>query len=97
MAQMVDGIPIEFGHRDVRLRIRPNGGIGISDGRGRAHNLRVDRWPVLRGRDHTVLRMRRVQSRSEPTTHCPGTWTPTRSDLATPPRRLTIATGRSTS
>lgn len=57
----VDGLPVDLGHKDVRLRIRPNGYIGITNGRGRRQHLRVDRWPVLRGRDHAMIQMRRVE------------------------------------
>lgn len=55
------GIPFDLGHKGIRFRIRPNGYISITDGKGRTHNFRVNRWPVLRGRDHAAIEIERVE------------------------------------
>jgi molecular chaperone DnaK (HSP70) len=59
--QKLSGIEVPLGHKGVRFRIRPNGHISVMDGRGKAHRFRVNRWPVLRGKDHAVIQMERVE------------------------------------
>lgn len=53
-------IEVDLGRKDIRFRIRPNGHISISDGRGRMQYFRVNRWPVLRGRDHAAIQIERL-------------------------------------
>jgi hypothetical protein len=60
------GIDVELGHADIRFRIYPNGVISISDGRGHARQFRVNRWPVLRGKDHAVIQMERYDAANRP-------------------------------
>lgn len=59
-----EAIDVPLGRRDIRFRIRPNGHISISDGRGRMQFFRVNRWPVLRGRDHAAIQIERLDQAS---------------------------------
>lgn len=54
-------IDIPLGHKEIRLRIRPNGHISVSDGKGRMQYFRVNRWPVLRGKDHAAIQIERLE------------------------------------
>lgn len=65
-AAMSAGIDISLGHADVRFRIYPDGVISITDGRGRHQQFRVNRWPVLRGKDHAVIQMERYDAANRP-------------------------------
>lgn len=56
------GIDVALGVKDIRFRIRPNGHISVADGRGRLHYFRVNRWPVLRGRDHAAIQIERLDA-----------------------------------
>lgn len=58
-------IEVPLGHRRVRFVIKPNGHISVMDGKGVHHQFRVDRWPVLRGKDHAVIQMERLSGAAE--------------------------------
>jgi molecular chaperone DnaK (HSP70) len=66
--QPMDGISLRLG-RNMMVKLYCNGQILIRDGGGRSYHLRVDRWPVMRGRDHAqlVLRSAEDQTRTPPT------------------------------
>lgn len=61
------GIPVQLGHEGVRFCIRPNGRITLTDGKGHQHMFRVDRWPVLRGRDHAFIQLEALNKQPAPT------------------------------
>lgn len=54
-------IDIALGHKDIRFKIRPNGHISVSDGKGKMQYFRVNRWPVLRGKDHAAIQFERLE------------------------------------
>lgn len=58
--QDVPGIPVPFGMHDVRLRMYPSGRVVLTDGKGKQHPLRINKWPVLRGKLHAVLEAERI-------------------------------------
>lgn len=55
------GIEVVLGRKEIRFRIRPNGYITVVDGKGRMQNFRVNRWPVLRGKDHAAIQIERLE------------------------------------
>ncbi|QWZ09236.1 Hsp70 family protein [Nocardioides panacis] len=56
------GMPVQFGHRDVMLRMYPNGRVVLCDGRGRQHPIKINKWPMLRGMNHAVLVAERISA-----------------------------------
>ncbi len=52
--ERMDGLSLRLG-RDLMVKLYCNGQILIQDGAGRAYHMRVDSWPVIRGRDHARL------------------------------------------
>jgi molecular chaperone DnaK (HSP70) len=48
----MDGLRVGFGSHEFSFKIYCGGQILISDGRGKRHAVRVDSWPVVRGKDH---------------------------------------------
>ncbi len=61
------GIRVELGHAGVRLRIKPNGGILIIDGKGKASRARVKKWPFVRGWDDTLIHLEREERQRDRT------------------------------
>ena len=59
------GLHVDFGHREVTLTLSTNGRISIFDGQGRQQVIRVEKWPVLRGRDHAVLVAKNLQEHAQ--------------------------------
>ncbi|MFC6083747.1 Hsp70 family protein [Sphaerisporangium aureirubrum] len=57
--KLVDGLPLRFGDQ-VLFRMYSDGRIIIKDGSGHSQYIRVDRWPVIRGRDFAELVLNRV-------------------------------------
>jgi hypothetical protein len=57
--QVSDGINLQLGH-DMVFKIYCNGRVVIHDGAKREWNLRVSRWPVVRGSDHAFLVLQKV-------------------------------------
>jgi Hsp70 protein len=53
--ECIHALRVDFGHRDVTLSLSTNGTISIFDGQGRHQLIRVEKWPVLRSRDHATL------------------------------------------
>jgi hypothetical protein len=49
--QQMDGIQVRFGSKGFSFKIYCGGQILITDGVGRQHSVRVDKWPVVKGRD----------------------------------------------
>lgn len=47
----LDGFEVPFGHHEVVFKLYCDGRINLTDGAGHDHDLRVDGWPVIRGRD----------------------------------------------
>jgi molecular chaperone DnaK (HSP70) len=65
------GLAVPFGHKRIALRLFPNGRIVVSDGTNRQQEIRVKRWPVLRGREHAVLVAERVSRQIRPVVETP--------------------------
>jgi molecular chaperone DnaK (HSP70) len=65
--QSVSGLSLNLGSK-MMFKLYCNGRVLIHDGKGRVYALRVDRWPVIRGRDFAelVLRSARGQGPSAP-------------------------------
>lgn len=55
--QNMDGLVLAFGNR-MDFKLYCDGRVLIRDGCGKALQMRVDRWPVIRGRDHAKLLLR---------------------------------------
>lgn len=66
--QVMDGVGLTFGH-NMGFKLYCDGRILIRHGSGKRVDMRVDRWPVLRGRDHAELVLRSVEEtiRTPPT------------------------------
>lgn len=45
--RVVDGLPVRFGHHEIRFALYTDGRIHITDGRGDDHELWIEGWPVL--------------------------------------------------
>ncbi|MEV7226954.1 Hsp70 family protein [Polymorphospora sp. NPDC051019] len=61
--QAMDGFRVRLG-RHLMVKLYCDGRILIRDGTGRAFDMRVDRWPVLRGRGAARLKLRSVAAGS---------------------------------
>lgn len=61
--QVMDGLGLTFG-RNMSFKLYCDGRILIRDGSGRRLHMKVDRWPVIRGRDHAQLVLRSAQNDS---------------------------------
>lgn len=59
-------IQVAFGHRAPAVTIRPDGRVSVIDGRDRRVAFRIPRWPVIRGADHAVLELMRVEAARQP-------------------------------
>ena len=59
------GLAVAFGHGEVVLTLSTNGRVLVRDGLGNLQALRVEKWPVLRGRDHALLRARNLEEASQ--------------------------------
>ena len=59
------GLAVAFGHGEVVLTLATNGRVSVRDGQGIVQVLRVEKWPVLRGRDHAVLRAKNLEAAGE--------------------------------
>ena len=59
-------VRIQFGHRPPLIRIYPNGLVRVSDGRSHAQAFRIPSWPVIRGADHALLALKRVEATGRP-------------------------------
>ncbi|MEE3922060.1 Hsp70 family protein [Micromonospora sp. BRA006-A] len=70
--QTMDGVSLTFG-RDMGFKLYCDGRILIRHGSGKRVHMRVDRWPVIRGRDHAQLVLRSAEE-AIPTPPTPGTW-----------------------
>jgi molecular chaperone DnaK (HSP70) len=63
VAITVDGrpeqrIPVQFGPHDLAFKIYCDGTVALTDGIGHQFQARVDRWPIIVGRDDEALRLR---------------------------------------
>ncbi|WBC08355.1 Hsp70 family protein [Micromonospora sp. WMMA1947] len=67
--QVMDGIGLTFG-RSMSFKLYCDGRILLRDGSGKRLDMKVDRWPVMRGRDHAQLVLRSAQ-RNSPTPPTP--------------------------
>ena len=63
--QAKDGINLRLG-RHLMLKLYCDGRILIREGDGRTFLLRVDRWPVIRGRDYAQLVLKSVEDEVPP-------------------------------
>ncbi|MGI5243251.1 Hsp70 family protein [Dactylosporangium sp. CA-139066] len=65
----MDGIALKFGTDKMAFKLYCDGRVHIRDAKGWDMQMRVERWPVIRGRDHAQLVLRRVEGEStiEPT------------------------------
>lgn len=59
-------VKVQFGHVQPAVTIRPNGVVGIQDGKRGYVAFRIPRWPVIRGADHAVLELRKVETARRP-------------------------------
>jgi hypothetical protein len=50
----MDGFQVRFGSRGFSFKIYCGGQILLTDGVGRQHSVRVDKWPVVRGHDFAM-------------------------------------------
>lgn len=65
--QQMDGIQVKFGSKGFSFKIYCGGQIIITDGVGRQHTVRVDKWPVVKGRNFAAkLLMSRTPEEPEP-------------------------------
>jgi molecular chaperone DnaK (HSP70) len=46
---VLEKLPVKFGHRDVTFRLYTDGRVIVMDGAGHSHTLRVEPWPVIEG------------------------------------------------
>lgn len=46
---VLEKLPVKFGHRDVTFRLYTDGRVILMDGAGHSHTLRVEPWPVIAG------------------------------------------------
>ncbi|WP_327040864.1 Hsp70 family protein [Micromonospora ureilytica] len=67
--QVMDGLRLNFGHKMI-FKLYCDGRILIQHGSGSRIQMRVDRWPVIRGRDHAQLVLRSAEE-SAPTPPTP--------------------------
>lgn len=59
--ETVEGIDFKFGHhQDAVFTIEPNGRVLLRDSAGYRHDLFIERWPVIRGRGHEAVRIRKA-------------------------------------
>ncbi|WP_144120863.1 Hsp70 family protein [Catellatospora sichuanensis] len=61
--QQMDGLSLRMG-RDMMVKLYCNGQVLVQDGTGQAYHLRVDSWPVIRGRDHARLVLSSLDSQA---------------------------------
>jgi hypothetical protein len=64
-------IPVGFGHYELWFKIHCDGKVSLTDGAGREFEARVDRWPVIQGRDDTELKLK---NETEPPPDPPTPW-----------------------
>jgi molecular chaperone DnaK (HSP70) len=57
----VDRLPVRFGHHELIFKIYCDGQLMLTDGMGKQTAMRVDRWPVIRGRDDAALELTKVK------------------------------------
>lgn len=69
--QPTSRIPIAFGVHDVVFKIYCDGTVSLLDGAGHQFVARVDRWPVVRGREDAQLQM---LAEAEPPADPPTAW-----------------------
>jgi len=63
----MDGLQVPFGSHEVEFKIYCDGELYLRDGRGRRYSMRVDRWPVIRGRDYAAkLLLQRLDELPDP-------------------------------
>ena len=60
------GIQVKFGSREMLFKLYCDGQILVRDGAGGTIHLRMDKWPVIRGRDHDQLMLQRVVGEALP-------------------------------
>jgi hypothetical protein len=46
---VLEKLPVKFGHRDVTFRLYTDGRVILMDGAGHSHTLRVEPWPMIAG------------------------------------------------
>jgi hypothetical protein len=65
----MDGLRVNFGRHEWMFKLYPDGRLIVRDGLGKVVQLRVDKWPVIRGRDHATLVLKRppTAASSQPT------------------------------
>jgi molecular chaperone DnaK (HSP70) len=61
----VDGLPVRFGLNEFMFSVYPDGRLLVRDGINRQSQLMVDKWPVIRGRDHATLVLRKAKPADE--------------------------------
>jgi hypothetical protein len=59
-------VRVPFGHVTPAVTIRPDGRVGIQDGRNTYVAFRIPRWPVIRGSDYAVLELQRIEAARRP-------------------------------
>ncbi|GGM27791.1 Hsp70 family protein [Dactylosporangium sucinum] len=67
----MDGITLKFGSSRMAFKLYCDGRVHIRDATGWDLQMRVERWPVIRGRDHAQLVLRSVEGES---TVAPTAW-----------------------
>jgi len=60
-------VKVQLGHVPPAVTIRPDGRVGIQDGRRHHVAFRIPRWPVIRGADYPILVLQRVENARRPT------------------------------
>jgi molecular chaperone DnaK (HSP70) len=60
------GLQVRFGSGEMLFKLYCNGRILVRDGTGLDMHMRVDRWPVIRGRDHAQLVLTRAAGEAPP-------------------------------
>ncbi|MET7419738.1 Hsp70 family protein [Dactylosporangium sp. NPDC005555] len=59
--QEMDGFALKFGSSSMAFKLYCDGRVHIRDATGWDRQMRVERWPVIRGRDHAQLVLRGVE------------------------------------
>ncbi|WP_027860125.1 Hsp70 family protein [Marmoricola sp. URHB0036] len=60
------GLKVRFGNSPPAVLIYPNGRVLIIDGKGERTAFMVPRWPVIRGKDHAVLYVKKAADTRTP-------------------------------
>lgn len=60
------GLRMNFGSKAPAVLIYPNGRVLIVDGKGHRTEFTVPRWPVIRGKDHAILYVKKKQDARGP-------------------------------